>query len=159
MGFESFLVTLQGSDCTFAEICRGLEEMDGVTASTDVLRLPPSQYYSMADGKHVIEMEVAPCPVCISCRFALCHPQSVDDALVALVRKLMLMFHMDVRIRDAVQPQHAIPFQLAKVEDFSLVVRGYIASRRSEWIANFGSAQLGCGCREAEQRFVLPRCI
>jgi hypothetical protein len=159
MGFDSFRVELQGGSCSFEKICHKLEKMDGVALDDKTLRIPPSQYYFFSDGKHAIQIEVKNTHVAISCRFTLCHPLSVDRVFLDLVRWLMDAFQMDIFIRDNVQSCHGGAFSLADFEDFSSIVLGYIASRRSEWIAYFGGECLGCRPSEAFERFILPRCV
>lgn len=158
MGFESFRVSLQGGTHTFAEICDHLDSMKHVRIDDQGLCVPPSRYFVMEDGQHVIEIEVSRSPVAISCRFTLCHPPSVDTALLDLLRSLMATLGMTVTIRDDVKPGHTHPFCLADFANFCSIVRQYISLRRAQWAAQFGNQQLAARTREAVQRFVIPRC-
>ncbi len=158
MGFESFRVELNGGNRTFGEVCAHLDAMQHIKVDDQGLRMRSSQYYLMADGQHVIEIEVSRSPVTISCRFTLCHPPSVDSAFVDLLETLMAALRMEVTIRDDVDTAHAHAFDLADFDAFSSIVREYIASRRAEWGAQFGKEHLAATTIEASQRFIIPRC-
>ena len=52
-----------------------------------------------------IELELTPEPLAISCRFTLCHPPSVDDAFLNVLRHLMRRLGM--RILENPHPEPA----------------------------------------------------
>ena len=79
------------------EVVRGLPN---ARPDLDAIRTRGSTFYTVEDGRHVIEVEVAAAPVRVSCRFTLCHPASVDNALLGMVHELMTQLGMSVRICD-----------------------------------------------------------
>lgn len=118
---------------------------------------PGSSFFTVEDGRHVIEIEVAT-PVRVSCRFTLCHPPSVDAAFLGLVTGLMTRLGMEAWICDDVLPQHGRGFPPGQAAEFADVASGYIAKRRTEWVARFGPAQLAAGTAEVFEKLILPRC-
>jgi len=110
------------------------------------------------DRRRVIEIELMDSPVRLSCRFTLCHPPSVDAAFLGLVREMMTRLGMEVKICEDVLPEHAPAFSLGRYEEFSALTLGYIAAKRAEWIATFGTEQAGATTNEVFERFVLLQC-
>ncbi len=158
MGFESFRVELGGGRAQFREINEGLGKLEHISRDLDAVLTPGSVFFIMDDGKHVIEIELMDSPVKLSCRFTLCHPPSVDAAFLALIRQLMVIFGMEVKICDDVQPEYPHSFSLDQIHDFAVIVLECITARRLEWIAAFGSAQLAAKTNEVYAQIILPRC-
>jgi len=158
MGFESFRVELCGGQATYSEVNEGLRKLEHITGDPDSVLTPGSQFFFMGDGKNVIEIELTDSPVKLSCRFTVCHPPAVDSAFLGLVKKLMVIFGMEVKIRDDVQPEHAHSFSLAQFHDFAVVISRFISARRLEWISAFGSKQVAATTNEVYKQIILPRC-
>ena len=160
MGFESFRVELRGGPAQFRDVNEGLGKLEHIRHDLEAVLTPGSVFFVMDDGKHVIEIEVMDSPVKISCRFTLCHPPSVDAEFLALVRQLMVIFGMDVKICDDVQPgyPHSFSLNLDHIHDFAAIAVQCITARRSEWIAAFGSEQLPAKTNEVYAQIILPRC-
>ncbi len=158
MGFESFRVELRGGRSEYGEADEAIRNLPHIKLDQHSLPTQGSTYYVMDDGEHAIELEVADSPVRLSCRFTLCHPPSVDSVFLGLVRELMIRLGMEVRICDAVHPEHAHPFSLKQFAEFSDVTSRYIAARRAEWIAEFGDEPFPATTNEVYERVILPQC-
>ncbi|MGL4550787.1 MAG: hypothetical protein ACRC33_06335 [Gemmataceae bacterium] len=120
---------------------------------------PGSTSYTVEDGSHVIEVEVVDSPVRVSCRFTLCHPPSVDAAFLNLVRELQRRLGMEARICDDVLPEHSQGFPPARFSEFAGVVPAYIARRRADWVAQFGTVHLAAKTPDVYEKVILPRCV
>jgi hypothetical protein len=158
MGFESFRVELGGGTASAEEVSETLRRTPHCKPDADSFPLQGSTYYLIDDSRHVFELELRDSPVRLSCRFTLCHPPSVDTAFLSLVCELMVRLGMDVSICDDVRPEHTHPFSVAAFDEFAAAASGYIAARRTEWIAGFGSRQLAATTNEVHEQIILPRC-
>lgn len=65
---------------------------------------------------------------------------------------------MDVRICEDVRPEHSQWFPVDRFPEFTQVVPCCLATRRAEWLANFGTAQFPAKTHEVYERIILPRC-
>src|SRR3954463_9065987 len=119
MGFESFRVELHGGSASYGDADTAVRELPHVRPDRHSVPLPGSTYYLFDDGRHVFELELKDSPVRLSCRFTLCHPPSVDAALLGLMRDLMARLGTEVTICDDVRPDHARPFSLPEFAEFS----------------------------------------
>jgi hypothetical protein len=158
MGFESFRVELCGGQADHAEADATVRRLPHVRLDPEAVLMPGSTCYLRDDGHHVIEVELRDAPVRLSCRFALCHPPSVDAVFLAFARDLMAKLGMEARICEEVRPEHAGAFALSEFTNFSAITARSIAVRRAEWVAAFGTALLAATTREAYRRIILPRC-
>jgi hypothetical protein len=158
VGFESFRVELSGGTATFAEANSAVRGLPDARPDPVSGIWPDSEFYVIDDGRHVIEVQVAPRPVHISVRFTLCHPPSVDAALVAVVRGLTARLGMRVRIIEDVAPEDARPFAADEMAEFAASVRRAVSGPRAAWVAEFGPDQCAAGSREVYERIILPRC-
>ena len=158
MGFESFQVTLRGGQVGHAEVNETVRILPHMKLDPQSAFSPSSICYVMDDGQHVIEVELMDAPVSLSCRFTLCHPDTIDFAFLGLLRRLMVRFGMEATIRDEVRPEHEHSFPLAEFAELSACLPEYIATRRSEWIAEFGTARIAATSAECFRRIILPRC-
>lgn len=158
MGFETFRVELRGGNVRFDEADAIVGKFPHIRPDSQAVPMEGSAFYVIKDGQHVIEVEVMDAPVKLSCRFTLCHPPSVDSAFLAFVREMMSLLGMTPRICDDVTAEHARSFSLGEFEKFATIASGYIAARRAEWIAAFGSKPLAATTSEVYQRVILPRC-
>ncbi|MBX9584290.1 MAG: hypothetical protein K2X87_28660 [Gemmataceae bacterium] len=158
MGFESFRVELRGGPGTHARADEAVRLLPHAQPDPGAIPSPGSTYYTVADGRHVIEVEVADRPPRVSLRFTLCHPPSVDAAFLALVHDLTARLGMDARVCDDVPPDHAGPFPLARFAEFAGIASQAIHARRAEWITNFGPAQFPATTSEVYEAVILPQC-
>jgi hypothetical protein len=158
MGFESFRVELRGGRANYLEVNETVRGLPHVRLDPDAALTPGSTCYLRDDGQHVIEIELPEGPVRLSCRFTLCHPSSVDSIFLDFVRDLMVHLGMEAKICDAVRPEHAGSFTSLEFTEFSVIAARYIAVRRAEWRAAFGTAPLAATTNEVYQRIILPRC-
>ena len=158
MGFESFRVELRGGQRTFDEADEVVRTLPNIKPDHHSLATRGSKHYLVADGQHVIELELMDSPVRLSCRFTLCHPSSVDSAFLALLKELMGRLEMTVKICDDVPPEHSRSFSLNEFAVFSAISLGCIAPRREEWRTTFGNETLAATTNEAHERIILPRC-
>lgn len=157
MGFESYQVRLHGGSATFTEADAAIR-LDP-RARPDRGFCPGPHYYTIEDGSHVLEVEVSPNPVSISCRFTLSHPPSIDAAFIEYVRELVARLGMAVEICDDVRPEHEGDFPIDRFPEFAGALPGYIARERSMWIATMGDEQLAASTREVHRRIILPQCV
>jgi hypothetical protein len=158
MGFESFRVELRGGRANHLEVDETVRGLPHVRLDPDAALMPGSTYYLRDDGQHVIEVELSDRPVRLSCRFTLCHPSSVDSPFLDFVRDLMVHLGMEVKICDDVRPEHSGFFSSREFSEFSAITARYIAGRRAEWGAAFGTASLAATTNEVYQSVILPRC-
>lgn len=158
MGFESFRVELQNGRANYREVNETLRGLPHVRLDPDAVLTPQSTCYLRDDGQHVFEIELLDNPVRLSCRFTLCHPVSVDSSFLAFVHELMVRFGMSAKICDNVRPEHAGYYSLDEFATFSALAAHYIAIRRAEWAADFGTAPLAATTTEVYQQIILPRC-
>ena len=158
MGFESFRVELRGDANTFASKGTFLHHFPSAKPDPEALPYPGSAFFVVDDGLHILEIEVSESPARLSVRFTLCHPESIVEAFLRLLRDLMAVFQMSAKIRDDVRPEHSDWYSAARYDEFASIVPQYIARRRSEWVASFGPAQLSAKTSEVFRRIVLPNC-
>ena len=158
MGFESFRIELRGGQAKYLEINERIRKLPDIKLDQDSALTPGSSCYLMDDGQHLIEIELMDAPVRLSCRFALCHPPSVDAAFLGLARELMETLGMEAKICDDVRPEHAHFFSLAHFGDFAAFTSHYIAARRTEWATAFGTEQMAATTMEVYERIILPQC-
>jgi hypothetical protein len=158
MGFESFRVELSGGAASYAQADELVRRLPQSKPDTEAIRSQGSGFYTVEDGFHVIEVEVAASPVKVSCRFTLCHPPSIDSAFLAVVRDLMTRLGMDARIRDDVGPEDSRWFSVDRFSEFTNIVLRYVTTRRAAWVANFGPEQFPAKTHEVYERVILPRC-
>lgn len=159
MGFESFRVELNGGSSTLLEAADAILALEHARRDDEAAFMPDQMCYLVRDTGYAIELELMDSPVTISCRFALCHPPSVDAALFELVRKLMIALNMQVTICEDVLPQHDHPFSLDQFEEFTQAYAPSVAARRREWKAMFGNKLLAATTAEAHQHIILPHCV
>ena len=158
MGFETFRVELRGGAATYAQAEETVRQHPHARPDHDSIASLGSAYYTLEDGIHVIEVEVAASPVRVSCRFTLYHPPSIDTAFMALVHELMARLGMEVKICDDIPPDHSQWFSGTQFSEFAEIVSSSIARRRAEWIANFGTVLLPAKTSEVYEKVILPRC-
>ncbi len=158
MGFESFRVDLRGGQAKCRDADEAVRHLPHAHPDPESISTKGSTYYLIEDGEHVIEVEVMDVPVKVSCRFTLCHPASVDLVFLDLLRRLMSCLEMDAMICDDTHPANSRSFSLAEFPDFMAITRRYIATRRAEWIAEFGNESLAATTNEVYERVILPKC-
>src|SRR5947207_6013530 len=154
MGFEHFRVELRCGRATHLEADERIRQIPHLQLDQDSVPVPGSTFYVLADGTHVIEIELMDLPVRVSCRFTLCHPPSVDSAFLGLVRELMTRLGMEARVCEDVRPEHSGTFSVDDFPEFSAITAGYIAARRAEWIAAFGDQPIAASTNEVYQRVI-----
>ena len=115
-------------------------------------------YYLFEDGRHVVELHLFITPEILSCRFALCHPDTIDSAFIGLLHRLVIATGMEVTIREDVRPEHEYPFPLAEFPALTACLPEYIAARRAEWVAAFGDERMAVSTNECYRRIILPLC-
>jgi hypothetical protein len=158
MGFESFRVELRGGTASYSPADEFIRRLPHSKPDAEAMSSRGSSFYTLEDGSHVIEVEVAAAPVRISCRFTLCHPPSVDSAFLDLVRDLMTHLEMEARVCDDIRPGDLQAFPVTRFSEFADIVLRQVSTRRAEWVANFGPAQFPARTREVFERVILPRC-
>ena len=157
MGFESFQVTLSGGPFDPTELDEVIRSLPGMRPDPEEGFMRGS-YYVFEDGRHVVELHLSHEPVDLSCRFTLCHPDSIYSSFIGLLRLLVSTTGMEVTIRDDVRPEHNHAFPPSEFSAFAACLPGYIAVRRADWIAGFGAERIAASSVECFQRIILPRC-
>jgi hypothetical protein len=158
MGFESFRVELRGGAASHSQADEIVRRLSHSKPDAEALSSRGSSFYTLEDGTHAIEIEVATAPVRISCRFTLCHPPSVDPAFLDLVRHLMTHLGMEARVCDDVRPEDSQAFPVTRFPEFTDIVLRHLATRRAEWMASFGPDQFLAKTHEVYERVILPSC-
>lgn len=158
MGFESFRVELRGGQATHAEADECVRRLPGATPDPDERPLFGSTFYRITDGLHVLEAEVVAVPPRISLRFTLCHPPSVDAALLAVMRELMGQLGMSAIHFEANLPEERRTYSQQELKEFADVVSHHAELMRVGWKVMFGEEQRSATTREAFEHFILPRC-
>jgi hypothetical protein len=158
MGFEAFRVELRGGKANYGEAAEAVRKLPHIHPDRHSLSIPGSTYYLYQDGQHTIELALLDAPVRLSCRFTLCHPASVDDVFLGLVRDLLTRLGMEAKICDDVRPEDSRSFSLNEFAEFAAAAVRYIAARRAEWIAAFGAEPIAATTSEVYERVILPRC-
>jgi hypothetical protein len=159
MCFESFRVELRGGTATADQVREVVNHLLHAKPDPTSIATSGSTYYTVEDGRHFVEVEVATFPVKVSCRFTLCHPPSIDAAFLGFVRQLMVRLGMEAVICDRVPPPHSEGFPAARFSEFADIVSRCISARRAEWVANFGTAQLAASTPEVYEKIILPKCV
>lgn len=153
MGFESFRVEIRPRHATFAEAVATVGRLPHARPDSGAFATAGSSYYTVEDGRHVVEIEVAPSPVRVSCRFTLCHPPTVDTAFLALLRDLARRLGGEELTGEGVTNHPGV-----ESPEFAAALSARVAARRAEWDAMFGSHRAAARTAEAFESFVLPRC-
>lgn len=110
------------------------------------------------DGLHVIELVVFKKPsdkALVSCRFALCHPSSVDEVFTELLLRVAARAGMTIRNIEDPGPgsfPSLLPSQTDAVRER---IAATIAPRRAWWISVFGGATAGLTSEEAIRRYIM----
>ena len=158
MGFESFQVTLGGGRVSHADVDKMLRNVPCMRLDPVPAFTPDSINYLFDDGHHIVELQLDDSPVCISCRFALCHPDSIDWAFLDLVRVLMECLGMDATIREDVRPEHEHSFPPAEFAAFASCLPEYIGIRRREWLTAFGPERMAATTADCWRRVIHTHC-
>src|SRR4051794_22470433 len=122
MGLESFRVELRGGAASYSLADEFVRQLPHSKPDPGAMSSRGSSFYTLEDGSHVFEVEVAADPVRISCRFTLCHPPSVDSAFLDLVRDLMTHLGMEARVCDDVRPGDSQAFLVTRFSEFTNIV-------------------------------------
>lgn len=155
MGFESFRVELSPRHATFAEADDAVRRLPHARSDSDALATRGSSYFVVTDRTHVVEIEVSPAPVRVSCRFTLCHPPTVDAAFLGLLRELARRLGpAEVAGGDVTTDPHGV-----ESAEFASALTTAIATRRAEWDTAFGTDRYPATTAEAYTRYIFPRCV
>jgi hypothetical protein len=162
MGMESYFVKIHGPQADDRAVRRFAEAEFQLIPEPDPPSYAPrdNSYYSFRDGRHVIEWEFAPGRDVyeLSLRFALCHPETVDDVFIQLVCRILDQFNAVVTILEPL-PDEAMRDHCAKTKaEFARDCRGSIQICRGYWQATFGTRTAGLSHKDAMLEFVLPQC-
>ncbi|MBY0232612.1 MAG: hypothetical protein K2W96_25305 [Gemmataceae bacterium] len=152
MGFESFQAVLRGEPQPIEEIVSIIGSIPGLRDDPNPGWHRGSRYLLAEDERHLIEMEIDADRV--SCRFALCHPATVDDAFTGLL--LELATRLGWRI-DLLDDSSGRPFGPEEGAEMETAAKRSIAQRRAEWVSAFGPQTRRCTTAEAWAPFIIPR--
>lgn len=156
MGCEDFRVTLRSS-MELGAAHRHLLADARIVSDPEGGPLPQGCYLAYDDGEHLIELElycVEP-RIELSVRFALCNPDSVDNAFIDLVMLLAERLDAEVSVMENISPGVRGDFSPSELGPFSEIVKPMIAKKRAYWIADFGTERAPISCNEALRRFVM----
>lgn len=158
MGCEDFVVSLSSSS-TLTAVMRAVLALPEVHPDATCTSLPGESHLRWEDREHIIEIEVAAAArTTMSLRFAVCHPNSIDDVFADLVVHLAAKLKADVLIAEDVQPDDpglGWAFSPSQPTDLRRALVQCIPKKRLLWRAEFGNAEARVSCREAIDRFVI----
>lgn len=152
MGIEAFQVRLKGGSATFAEADAAVRVLPYARPDGGFLR--DCVYYTAGDGSLIVEIEVCPRPVEISCRFAVCQPPAVDAVLVELTRRLMAATGMAATIVGETRAEHSGWFGTDCFAEFAAAIPEYAGERREDWVRAVGPEQFPATTAAAMQHVI-----
>lgn len=156
MGAESFQVLITSGSAAAAagkNVASALGSIAGVFPAVGDWPSPGYSYYEYHDGAYTIEIEIAPQSekggLWVSCRFAICNPQAIDDIFIRFVLSLATLLGGRIEIVDDVPPGAKYKFDRQAFVEFVHVARKSIEIKRHYWKADFGDDEVIATCREA----------
>jgi hypothetical protein len=159
MGAEDFLVVVEGESSDFAKVRHILSAILGAQEVPETEGLVGETHFLYEDGQHKIEIEVSEEPstgsIRLSCRFSLCHPESVIPVFGKLVKNIAGRMGLPVKIADEVPEGDSDSFFPPKFPRFDDILPRAIAMKRRYWVADFGAERASLTCSEAVRRFIL----
>jgi hypothetical protein len=159
MGFESFLVRLTDGNTSFPDVEEMFCHLDCVVPDNHYPSTESVSYFRFDDGNHVIEFEIRKEPFCISCRFALCHPSSVDHRFLEMIKLLMQRLGVKASIYDPDDPHRTRQFDIGEFAAFESLTLRCIDRERHMWIAMVGNETAAVTNAQAFERFILPHAV
>jgi hypothetical protein len=157
MGFESFLVQLTDGKKSFPEVDEMFRRLEYVVPDDHYASTERVSYFRFDDGNHVIEFEIRRDPFCISCRFTLCHPPSVDRRFLDIVKLLMQRLGVKATMSDPDEPHRSRQFDFADFATFEPLALRCIDREPRMWIAMMGNETAAATHAQAFERFIMPR--
>lgn len=162
MGCESFQVLLPGCDFNPRKVCEYLADHRYVSVDKETSQLREERYFIYRDSTHIIEIEVEPggnswADAYVSCRFALCHPSSIDGVFTEFVRSMAGHFGFTIEIKENFpEADNDRIFSPPLYKRFEAHMRGSIATKRYYWVADFGPKTATLRCSEALRKYMAP---
>jgi hypothetical protein len=111
------------------------------------------------DGEHILEIQVAPeygrpSSAYTSIRFALCHPDTVDDIFISFVLRTAKALGLTIEIKEDLPANYQVfEFSPPSYNSFQIVAEAGITNKRKYWVADFGPQTATLGCAEAMRRY------
>lgn len=158
MGAEDFQVGLMSDALDIEHATAYLETFDDISV---IRKKTEELFFEYRKGGHVIEVELSRpklrIATRISCRFSLCHPDSVDEVFADFVVDLAQGLSLPIEILEDVPAGEPYRFLPADLNGFRDALKKSIATKRDYWIKDFGDVKASLTCREAVQRFILKQ--
>ncbi|OQW86984.1 MAG: hypothetical protein BWK78_09465 [Thiotrichaceae bacterium IS1] len=158
MGCESFQIILK---CPLGEknVTNIIISFPKVTPDSSCVPIASELYFQYRDADHIIELEVdcyqnaTNCVV--SCRFALCHPQSIDKFFINFVKQIVnrLPPPTMIEINEELPEDFSNVFVSTDMIGFEQSVKTAIEIKRTYWIKDFGAETAVLTCYEALKKF------
>jgi hypothetical protein len=123
------------------------------------------KYFQYRDKSHIIEIEISERDfgyTNISCRFAICHPDSIEyvffEFLYRLSREILPINKVkEVLIFDEVPENMSYAFNVYDIDNFKSSLSEAIKIKRRYWILDFGNERATLTCDEAIKKFILKQ--
>ena len=155
MGWESFQIILK-TQIPLNNIINIINSISGVLNNSS-FTLANEQYSQYRKKSHIIEIKVEESFIAsqISCRFALCHPISIDEIFIDFIKKMAQSFSLDTEIEIVDEVPNNLPekFIASKMDGFEKAVKKAISVKRKYWISDFGAEQATLTTSEALEKF------
>jgi len=160
MGVEDFQVsiTYNGKSNEFNELNQYLKSYQNIIADYKTKQISNEHYYIFNDGKYIIEFEVSLREmnlIKISCRFAVCHPASIDSLFEKLIMAIAKKLKAKIEILDETPNGDPYQFFYPNYDNFKKILRKAIEIKRNYWIQDFGPKTLSLKTSDALKKYLL----
>ncbi len=161
MGVEDFQTVLicDNDRHDFITIVEAIKSMPKASTDKKSKRLSEEEYFLVEDDDHLIEVEISDNKkkklVKVSCRFALCLPNSIDNIFCKFIREIGQQFKMIIKILDDVPKGFSDIFNPSEYVGLEDSLKKAIQIKRDYWIQDFGSETANLRPSDALRRFVL----
>ncbi len=164
MGVEDFQVVIKynGKNKEFNETIQFIKSCQNVFVDYDTKQISNEQYYIFDDSKHIIELEISQREaniIKISCRFAVCHPISIDNVFIELIIIIAKKLKSKIEILDETPNGDPYQFFYPEYEKFETVLKKTIEIKRNYWMQDFGSETASLRTSEAIKKYILSKCL
>jgi len=162
MGAEDFQITLY-SNVSIQEAQQTLESWPQVRTVPPMYNMPSINCFVYEDDEHLVEIlldrdrDNGEKGISLDCRFALCHPDSVDECFTRLAIAFANRLHALITIRDEVPESDAYKFDIYEMDQFRDVAKRAICMKRHFWQTDFGSERARLTSAGAIKHFIVDR--
>ena len=131
----------------------------GVHRHTVVNPMSDARYFLYEDSEHVVELLLRPDDEGsrISMRFALCHPDSIEETFARLVLDIATDLHADFAILDTVNDEEPEELDWTQGDTFRQALGPAIRFKRTYWQRAFGVDRARLTCSQAVMELMVNR--